>query len=150
MIFCCWLIFLIPILYLIVLICMGSMHLILLFMVSVIYSVLFFVFCNFCHTFVVFLNFVEISWGLHWRQACKLLLWRPVGSSGQSLSRVWLFATPWIAARQASLSITNSRSLLKLMPIESVMPSSISSSVIPFSSCPWPLPPSVGRDHLKL
>ena len=45
-------------------------------------------------------------------------------SSVQSLSRVWLFATPWIAARQASLSITNSRSLLKLMPIESVMPSS--------------------------
>ena len=44
-------------------------------------------------------------------------------SSVQSLSRVQLFATPWIAARQASLSITNSRSLLKLMPIESVMPS---------------------------
>ena len=45
-------------------------------------------------------------------------------SSAQSLSRVWLFATPWTAARQASLSITNSRSLLKLMSIESVMPSS--------------------------
>ena len=45
-------------------------------------------------------------------------------SSVQSLSRVWLFATPWIAAHQASLSITNSRNLLKLMPIESVMPSS--------------------------
>ena len=45
-------------------------------------------------------------------------------SSVQSLSRVRLFATPWIAARQASLSITNSWSLLKLMPIESVMPSS--------------------------
>ena len=45
-------------------------------------------------------------------------------SSVQSLSRVWLFATPWIAARQASLSITNSRSLLKLMSIESVTPSS--------------------------
>ena len=44
--------------------------------------------------------------------------------SVQSLSRVWLFATPWIAARQVSLSITNSRSLLKLMPTESVMPSS--------------------------
>ena len=40
------------------------------------------------------------------------------------LSRVRLFATPWITARQASLSITNSQSLLKLMPIESVMPSS--------------------------
>ena len=45
-------------------------------------------------------------------------------SSVQSLSRVRLFATPWIAARQASLFITNSRTLLKLMSIESVMPSS--------------------------
>ena len=45
-------------------------------------------------------------------------------SSVQSLSRVQLFVTPWIAALQASLSITNSRSLLKLMCIESVMPSS--------------------------
>ena len=41
----------------------------------------------------------------------------------QSLSCVQLFATPWTAAHQASLSITNSRSLLKLMSIESVMPS---------------------------
>ena len=45
-------------------------------------------------------------------------------SSVQSLSRVQLFVTPWIAARQASLSITNSRSLLKLMSIKSMMPSS--------------------------
>ena len=45
-------------------------------------------------------------------------------SSFQLLSRVQLFATPWIAAQQASLSITNSRSSLKLMSIESVMPSS--------------------------
>ena len=44
--------------------------------------------------------------------------------SDQSLSRVWLFATPWIAARQASLSITNSQSSLRLTSIESVMPSS--------------------------
>ena len=44
-------------------------------------------------------------------------------SSVQSLSRVWLFATPWTAARQASLSITISQSLLRLMSIESVMPS---------------------------
>ena len=44
--------------------------------------------------------------------------------SVQSLSRVRLFASPWIAARQAFLSITNSRSLLKLISIESVMPSS--------------------------
>ena len=44
-------------------------------------------------------------------------------SSVQLLSQVWLFATPWTAACQASLSIANSRSLLKLVPIESVMPS---------------------------
>ena len=44
-------------------------------------------------------------------------------SSVQLLSHVGLFATPWTAAHQASLSITNSRSLFKLMSIESVMPS---------------------------
>ena len=44
-------------------------------------------------------------------------------SSVQSLSHVWLFATPWTAACQSSLSITNSQSLLKFMSIESVMPS---------------------------
>ena len=44
-------------------------------------------------------------------------------SSVHLLSRVQLFVTPWTAARQASLSITNSRSLLKLMSIELVMPS---------------------------
>ena len=53
--------------------------------------------------------------------------WNPGGcciSSVQSLSCVGLFVTPWTAARQASLSITNSSSLLKLMSIELVMPSS--------------------------
>ena len=45
-------------------------------------------------------------------------------SSVQLLSRVWLFVTPWIAAHQASLSITNSQSLPKLTSIELVMPSS--------------------------
>ena len=54
-------------------------------------------------------------------------------SSVQLLSWVRLFATTWTAARQASLSITNSRSLLKLKSIKLVMPS-ISSSVVPFSS----------------
>ena len=42
----------------------------------------------------------------------------------QLLSHIWLFATPWTAAHQLSLSITNSQSLLKLMSIESVIPSS--------------------------
>ena len=51
---------------------------------------------------------------------CVLLIF----SSVQLLSRVQPFATPWIAARQASLSITNSGSLLKRMSIELVMPSS--------------------------
>ena len=56
-------------------------------------------------------------------------------SSVQSLSHVQFFATPWTTARQASLSITNSQSLLKLIFIESVMHPTISSSVIPFSFC---------------
>ena len=59
--------------------------------------------------------------------------------SDQSLSRVRLFATPWIAVFQASLSITNSQSSLRLMSIESVMPSS---HLVPFSSCPQSLPAS--------
>ena len=63
-------------------------------------------------------------------------------SSVHSLSRVWLFATPWISARQASLSIINSRSLLKLMPIESVMPSSHLILCHPFLLLP-PVPLSI-------
>ena len=63
-------------------------------------------------------------------------------SSVQLLSRVQLFATPWTAARQASLSITNSRSPPKPMSIESVMPSNHPSSVVPFSSCPQSFPAS--------
>ena len=59
-------------------------------------------------------------------------------SSVQSLSRIQLFATPWTAARQASLSITRSRSLFKLMSIESVMPSNIL-----ILCCPLLLPPSI-------
>ena len=59
-------------------------------------------------------------------------------SSVQSLNRVQLFATPWTAARQASLSITNSRSSLGLTSIESVMPS----SVVPFSFCLQSFPAS--------
>ena len=59
-------------------------------------------------------------------------------SSVQSLSHVWLFPTPWTAARQASLSITNSQSLLKLMSIESVMPYNHL-----IFCCPLLLPPSI-------
>ena len=60
----------------------------------------------------------------------------------QSLSHVRLFATPWIAACQASLSFNISLSFLKLMSSESVMSSIISSSVIPFSSCTQSCPAS--------
>ena len=63
-------------------------------------------------------------------------------SSVHSLSHAQLFATPWITACQAYLSISNSQSLLKLMPIESVMPSSHLILCHPFSSCPQSLPAS--------
>ena len=62
--------------------------------------------------------------------------------SVQSLSRVQLFATPWIAARQASLSITNSRSSPKPMSIELVMPSSHLILCHPLLLLP-PIPPSI-------
>ena len=63
-------------------------------------------------------------------------------SSVQSFSRVQLFGTPWIAARQASLSITNSRSWLKLISIKSVMPSSHLIHCCPLLLLP-PIPPSI-------
>ena len=63
-------------------------------------------------------------------------------SSVQWLNRVRLFATPWITAHQASLSITNSRSLPKLMSIESVMPSSQLILCRPLLLLP-PIPPSI-------
>ena len=63
-------------------------------------------------------------------------------SSVQSLSRVQLFATPWSAARQASLSITISRSSLRLTCIESVMPSSHLILCRPLLLLP-PIPPSI-------
>ena len=62
--------------------------------------------------------------------------------SDQSLSRVQLFATPWIAAHQASLSITNSRSSLRLTSIESVIPSSHLILCHPLLLLP-PIPPSI-------
>ena len=80
--------------------------------------------------------------------AFKLRCWRRLLrvpwtiSSVQSLSRVGLFATPWIAAHQASLSITNFRSSLRLMTIESVMPSSHLILGRPLPLLP-PIPPSI-------
>ena len=63
-------------------------------------------------------------------------------SSVQWLSRVRLFATPWTASRQASLSITNSQSLLKLRSMSRWCHPAISVSVVPFSSCPQSFPAS--------
>ena len=63
-------------------------------------------------------------------------------SSVQLLNHVRLFATPWTAARQASLSITNSWSLLKLKSIDSVMPSNHLILCLPFSSCLQSFPAS--------
>ena len=63
-------------------------------------------------------------------------------SSVQSLSHAWLFATPWIAAHQASLSITISQSSLRLTSIESVMPSSHLILCHPLLLLP-PIPPSI-------
>ena len=63
-------------------------------------------------------------------------------NSVQLLSRVWLFAAPWIVACQASLSITNSQSLPKLMCIKSVMPSSHLILCRPLLLLP-PIPPSI-------
>ena len=63
-------------------------------------------------------------------------------NSVQSLSRVRLFATPWIAAHQASLFITNSRSSLKFTSVESVMPSSHLILCRPLLLLP-PIPPSL-------
>ena len=63
-------------------------------------------------------------------------------SSVQSLSGVWLFATPWISAHQASLSITNSQTSAKLMCFESVIPSSHLIFCLPLLLLP-PIPPSI-------
>ena len=78
---------------------------------------------------------LQYDFGVAWRQ------W-PQFSSVQSLSRVWLFETPCIAARQAFLSITNSWSSLRLTCIESVMPSRHLILCCPLLLLP-PIPPSI-------
>ena len=93
-------------------------------------------------TYIYFISLMSTSFPfllIHFVKSISILL-SPL-SSVQSLSCVQLFPTPWTAAHQTSLSITNSQSLLKLMSIESMMPS-ISSSVIPFSSCLQSFPAS--------
>ena len=85
------------------------------------------------------------SWNLE--NSCKHFKNNSVQSI-QSLSHIRLFATPWIAARQASLSITNSRSLLKLMSIESLIPSSNLILCRPLLLLP-PIPPSIRVFSIK-
>ena len=79
-------------------------------------------------------------------ECCLPLKWwffeKMVFSTVQLLSRVRLFVTPWITASQASLSITNSQSLLKLMSIESVMPSNHLIFCCPLLLLP-PIPPRI-------
>ena len=84
---------------------------------------------------------------LHCSQKCHLITRNNYPKalqirSDQSLSHVRLFATPWIAARQASLSITNSRGSLRLTSIESVMPSSHLILCHPLLPLP-PIPPNI-------
>ena len=75
------------------------------------------------------------NWVLQAAPESGLKVERRKFSSVQLLSHFWLFATPWTAACQPSLSITNCQNLLKLISIESVMPSIRLILVIPFSSC---------------
>ena len=82
------------------------------------------------------------SWDPSHRRLVRQVVQRLPAQSVQLLSRVRLFATPWITARQASLSITNSQSLLKLMSIKSVMPSSHLILCRPLLFLP-PIPPSI-------
>ena len=84
---------------------------------------------NFRHTRHVKMLWIYFSLNSHSLPFKVLLI-----SSVQFLSRVWFFVTPWTAACQASLSMTNSWSLLKLMLIESVMPSNHLILCVPFSS----------------
>ena len=71
-----------------------------------------------------FLTYIFKNWQVKkYENACRKIDVEQIFCS-QSLSRVWLFVTPWTAAHQASLSITISRRLLNLMSIESEMPSS--------------------------
>jgi len=98
-------------------------------------------FCDLLAYFILELN--SIVWMYQFTHPFTYLetSWLLQCSSVQSLSRVWLFATPWITAHQASLSITNSWSSLKLVSIKSVMPSNPLILCRPLLLLP-PIPPS--------
>ena len=87
-------------------------------------------------------QYLHSTWGEMWWCLCLLKVLNIQFSWLQSLSHVRLLATPWIAACQASLSITNSWSSLRLMSIESVMPSSHLILCCPLLLLP-PIPPSI-------
>ena len=92
-----------------------------------------------------------VQLGYQWGKPGYLYIPKPSQDAHQSvqlLSCVQLFVTPRTAAHQASLSITNSWSLLKLTSIKSVMPSNHLILVIPFSSCPQS-PPSSGSFQMS-
>ena len=91
------------------------------------------------------LHCCKVSWCSHYRdymEVPKETKIRATISSVQSLSRVWLFATPWTAARQASLSITNHQSPPKPMSIELAMPSNHLILCCPLLLCPQSFPAS--------
>ena len=97
---------------------------------------------NLSSSYLTFFSFVSIYWWAHKRYSSFLIVKSSsLLSSVQSLIHVQLFAMPWTAAHQPSLSITNSQSLLKLMPTELVHPT-ISPSVVSFSSCLQSFPAS--------
>ena len=87
------------------------------------------------HTYIYMWNWITLLYTWNLIQYCKLPF-------VQSLSHVWLFATPWTTALQASLSFTISWSLLKRMPTESLMPSNHLILCRPFFSCPQSFPAS--------
>ena len=104
--------------------------------------------CTCCPGLIINSTALTLKYALVWVISLWLSSWGCCRSeilpirSDQSLSRVRLFATPWIAARQASLSITSSRSSLILTSIESVMPSSHLILCRPLLLLP-PIPPSI-------
>ena len=106
----------------------------------------------YCINVVYFIDlFLYVEPSLHSKNRSQLVTgYKPISMLQNSvqlslvrlLSHVRLFVTPWTTAHQASLSITNSRSLPKPMSIESVMPSSHLICCHPFSSCPQSFPAS--------
>ena len=107
-----------------------------------------FIVLNYPHFFFFLNSWISLLMALKYISKLRLMVIsyildpKSILSSVHSLSQVWLFVTPWVTARQASLSITNSRSLFKLMSVELVMPSSHLILCHPLLRLP-PIPPSI-------